>query len=223
MAGVAGATATSRGTARATLALVLFLSLAVGGVATWRYDLLDGRLDALLGGQAPADGDPGEPGDLEDPTTVAPPPGLDLPDVTVPDPVAVASSTGGSLDPGAVRRALAPYLLDPALGPHVRAAVAPLGGGPSGGGPGGGGPTFASGERPAIPASTTKVVTATAALLALGPERVFSTTARLGACGCSGPASDWGGRVRRPPRGASAHGENQCRHARSSRGAERRR
>jgi D-alanyl-D-alanine carboxypeptidase/D-alanyl-D-alanine-endopeptidase (penicillin-binding protein 4) len=144
--------------------LVLFLALVAGGVAAWRQGLLEGRLDALLGG-------PADPGDAGGPAAVAPPLGLDLPPVVAPDPVAAPSSPGGALDPEAVRRALAPYLDDPDLGRHVRAAVAPLGGGP---------PVFASGRRPAIPASTTKLVTATAALLALGPDHVFSTTARLG-------------------------------------------
>ena len=64
-----------------------------------------------------------------------------------------------------------PYLRDPDLGPHVRVAVAPLGDAPV---------TFASGSRPAIPASTTKLVTSVAALLALGPDHVFSTSVLLG-------------------------------------------
>lgn len=155
---------TSRGSLRATVALVLFLALAAGSVAAWRHDLLDGRLDALLGG-------PADPEDAEGPAAVAPPPGLDLPPVVAPDPVADPVSSGGRLDPEAVRRALAPYLDDPDLGRHVRAAVAPLDGGAT---------VFASGRRPAIPASTTKLVTSLAALLALGPDHVFSTTAHLG-------------------------------------------
>jgi serine-type D-Ala-D-Ala carboxypeptidase/endopeptidase (penicillin-binding protein 4) len=152
--------AASRGTVRATLVLALFLVLVAGGVATWRYDLLDGLRD-----------DPAGTGDLQDPVTVAPPPGLGLPSVTAPDPVADAAAPG-RLDPAAVRRALAPYLRDPDLGRRVLAAVAPLG---SAGDP------VLLGAGTAIPASTTKVVTSAAALLALGPERVFSTTARLGA------------------------------------------
>ena len=161
-------TGPSRGTVRATLVLVLFLVLVAGGVATWRSDLLDGRLDALLGTgpESPASSGPGG-----DPAAVAPPPGLDLPAVAAPGPVATASSTGGSLDTAAVRSALAPYLRDPDLGPHVRVAVAPLGDAPV---------TFASGSRPAIPASTTKLVTSVAALLALGPDHVFSTSVLLG-------------------------------------------
>ncbi|WP_323791940.1 D-alanyl-D-alanine carboxypeptidase/D-alanyl-D-alanine-endopeptidase [Nocardioides sp.] len=163
-AAAASSTGPSRGSVRATLALVLFLALVAGGVATWRYDLLDGRLDALIGTgpDAPATGDP---------AAVAPPPGLDLPPVVAPGPVADASSTGGSLDAAAVRSALAPYLRDPDLGRHVRVAVAPLGDAPV---------VFASGSRPAIPASTTKLVTTVAARLALGPDHVFSTSVRLG-------------------------------------------
>lgn len=150
--------------------LVFVLLLVAGGVATWRYDLLDAQLDSLLSSDdsTSSPGGPGDPGG--DPIAVAPPPGLVLPEVIAPGLVAQPSSTGGLLDADAVRRTLAPYLRDPDLGRHVRVAVAPLGGGPL---------TFASGQRPAIPASTTKLVTATAALLALGPEHVFATSTRI--------------------------------------------
>lgn len=163
----ASAPGPSRGSVRATVALVLFLALVGGGVVTWRQGLLDERLDALLGTapESPAAGPPG------DPVAVAPPPGLDLPAVVAPGPVAVASSTGGTLDPAAVRSALTPYLRDPDLGRHVRVAVAPLGDAPV---------AFALGSRPAVPASTTKLVTVVAALLALGPDHVFTTSVRLG-------------------------------------------
>ncbi len=150
------------GPVRATVVLVLFLALVVAGVATWRYDLLDGRLDGLLGSHppsAPADTD-------DDPVALAPPPGLDLPVVVAPGPAAPVASTKGRLDADAVRTALLPYLGDPDLGRHVRAVVAPLGDGRA---------VFTYGAGVAIPASTTKLVTSSAALLALGPEHVFST------------------------------------------------
>ncbi|CAN5217033.1 hypothetical protein BH09ACT12_BH09ACT12_09100 [soil metagenome] len=159
------------GSVRGTLVLVLLLALVAGGVATWRYDLLDGRLDSLFSGDGPSGGGPGALGDpTSDPVAVPPPPGLELPEVVRPDPVATPSSTGGLLDVTAVRRALAPYLRDPDIGRHVRVAVAPLGGGPV---------TFASGKQPAMPASTTKLVTSTAALIALGPDHVFPTSVRI--------------------------------------------
>ncbi len=157
----------SAGSLRATLAVVLVLVLAAGGLAAWRYDLLDGRLDSLLGTGDPAGG-PADPGG--DPVSVAPPPGLDLPRVVRPAPVAQPAATGGVLDARAVRRTLAPYLRDRDLGRHVRALVAPLGGGPS---------ALATGRAPAIPASTTKLVTSVAALLALGPDHVFLTSTAL--------------------------------------------
>ncbi|WP_300402394.1 D-alanyl-D-alanine carboxypeptidase/D-alanyl-D-alanine-endopeptidase [Nocardioides sp.] len=159
----------SGGSLRGTLVLVLVLLLVGGGVATWRYDLLDGPLDSLLGGDqadAPSSADVAS----SDPVSVAPPPGLQLPEVVRPDPVAQPSPTGGALDPAAVRRALAPYLRRADLGRHVRAEVALLGGGPA---------VFTAGEQPAIPASTTKLVTSTAALLALGSDHVFTTTTVL--------------------------------------------
>ena len=170
-----GSTQPDAGSVRATLAVVLVLVLAAGGLVAWRYDLLDarlgGRLDSLLGTGGPVDpgNDPGnEPGG--DPVSVAPPPGLELPPVVRPEPVGQTSLTGGVLDPRSVRRTLAPYLRDRDLGGHVRALVAPLGGGEA---------VFATGSGAAIPASTTKLVTSAAALLALGSDHVFSTSTVL--------------------------------------------
>ncbi|WP_139982666.1 D-alanyl-D-alanine carboxypeptidase/D-alanyl-D-alanine endopeptidase [Nocardioides litoris] len=141
---------------RGTLVLLLVLALVVGGIAAWRYDLLDRFRDAP---------DPGT-----EPAAVAPPPGVTVPGVVAPPAVAAASATTRSLDPAAVRRTLAPYLRDRDLGRHVLAEVAPLEGGPrfTSGGP----------RDTAIPASTTKVVTSTAALLALGPDHTFTTEVR---------------------------------------------
>ncbi|MGA8847433.1 MAG: D-alanyl-D-alanine carboxypeptidase/D-alanyl-D-alanine-endopeptidase [Nocardioides sp.] len=162
------------GSLRATLAVVLVLVLAVGGLATWRLDLLDtalgSRVEAWVGLGDPSE-PPADPGS-DDPVSVAPPPGLQLPAVARPEVVAQPSSTAGLLDPRAVRRTLEPYLRDDDLGRHVRALVGPLGGGPT---------VFAAGSRPAIPASTTKLVTGAAALLALGADHVFTTSTVLSA------------------------------------------
>ncbi len=146
-----------------TIVLVVVLALVAGGIAAWRYDLLDGRLDGILGASPSAD-------PSTDPASVAPPPGLDLPAVVAPPQPVSASASGGEVDVAAVRRALGGYLADPDLGPHVLAAVAPLAGGA---------PAYAAakgGKGVAIPASTTKLVTSTAALLALGPDHVFTTS-----------------------------------------------
>lgn len=140
---------------RRTIGILLVLALAIGGFATWRYDLVDRWLDR----------DQPSPG--ADPDTVAPPEGLELPPVTVPSPVADVLLPG-ALDAPAVRKALTPYLGDPDLGPHVLAAVAPLD-------PAEGRPVLI-GSGTAVPASTTKVVTSAAALLALGPDHTFETT-----------------------------------------------
>ncbi len=117
-------------------------------------------------------GTPGpRPFPSDDPAAVAPPEGLDLPPVVTPPVVAPAAPGKGALDGVAVRRTLLPYLEDADLGRHVLAEVAPLAGGE---------PTFVRGTDTAVPASTTKLVTTTAALLALGPDHVFETQVRAG-------------------------------------------
>lgn len=142
---------------RRTISWLLLLALVVGGVATWRYDLADPWLDGLL---------EREPAAAPQPQAIAPPPGLDLPALTAPPTVADAVTETARLSDAKVAAALAPYLDDPELGPHVLATVAPLAGGPA---------TFTRGAGGAIPASTTKLVTAAAALLTMGPDRTFDT------------------------------------------------
>jgi D-alanyl-D-alanine carboxypeptidase/D-alanyl-D-alanine-endopeptidase (penicillin-binding protein 4) len=147
---------------RGTLVLVLLIALVAGGIATWRYDLVE----RWRGDRAP-DGPAAPP----DPVAVAPPEGVEVPEVVAPPAVAVASDDGTGVDAAAVRRLLNRYLRSRDLGPHVLAEVAPLAGGPV---------TYTRGGAAdtAIPASTTKVVTSAAALLAMGPEEVFSTEVR---------------------------------------------
>lgn len=135
------------------LGALLVLALVGGAFATWRYDLVDRWLGEAS--ESPAE-----------PIAIAPPPGLDLPAVEAPPLVAEPIDDEARLSPAAVRRTLAPYLRDRDLGRHVLAAVAPLTGGPA---------VFTRGTDRAIPASTTKVVTAAAALLALEPDHRFET------------------------------------------------
>ena len=134
--------------------MVLVVALVAGGIATWRYDLLDRWLDD-------------EPEAPVEPAAIAPPPGLDLPPVDLPEAVARPLPERPRLDRAAIRRAVQSDLSDRDLGRHVLAVVAPLGAG---------GPAYTLGSGLAVPASTTKVVTSAAALYALGADHVFETT-----------------------------------------------
>lgn len=151
---------------RGWIAVVLVLVLLGGAAATWRLDLYDEYAAPLVDEWFGDGADPAPP----DPATVAPPPGLELPAVIRP-PDAAEPVDGAGLSTADIRAALAPYLDERDLGRHVVAAVAPLAAGP---------PTYVSGSGLAIPASTTKIVTATAALLALGADHTFETSVVAG-------------------------------------------
>ncbi|MBM9461030.1 D-alanyl-D-alanine carboxypeptidase/D-alanyl-D-alanine-endopeptidase [Nocardioides sp. zg-536] len=134
--------------------------LLVAAVVGWRTGWAEEQWDRWRNGTDPT----------QDPAAVAPPPELDLPEVVAPQAVGVPADTV-PLDKAAVAKALA-ALGDPALGRRVLAAVGPLEGS---------GVTYRKGPAAAvaIPASTTKVVTAAVALLLLGGEHVFETTTVL--------------------------------------------
>ena len=138
--------------------VVLVLAVLVAAAASYRFDL-GARWFGFEG-----------PDPSVDPAAVAPPPGLTLPPLVTPDPVAqpVTAVTGtgaGPLAPGRVERALARALRDDDLGPDVFASVAGLTG-PE---------LFSRGDGSAVPASTLKLLTGVAALETLGPAHVFST------------------------------------------------
>lgn len=133
---------------------LVVLALVAAAFATQGLDLSD-RLFGDSGAAAPA--------------TVQPPEGLKLAGQGVADPVA-AADTGGSVDPAAVRRALAPYASDAGLGSHAAVWVSELGTGTV---------VYRHGTGAVVPASTMKLLTTTAALQTLGPTARFTTTVRL--------------------------------------------
>jgi len=104
----------------------------------------------------------------QQPADVLPPEGLDLAAGTVAALVA-GTSSGGPLSVVAVRQAVAPYAGDDGLGGHVDVAVGELGSDRT---------VYRSGSGAVVPASTTKLLTTTAALEELGPMTRFRTTVR---------------------------------------------
>jgi D-alanyl-D-alanine carboxypeptidase/D-alanyl-D-alanine-endopeptidase (penicillin-binding protein 4) len=104
----------------------------------------------------------------KEPAAVLPPEGLDLAAGTIAPPVA-GTSSGGPLSVVAVRQAVAPYVGEEGLGRHVDVAVGELGSDRT---------VYRSGIGPVVPASTTKLLTTTAALEELGPMARFRTTVR---------------------------------------------
>ncbi|HET8605370.1 MAG TPA: D-alanyl-D-alanine carboxypeptidase/D-alanyl-D-alanine-endopeptidase [Marmoricola sp.] len=136
---------------------VLVLLILAAAVADWHYGLGD-RWWGSTPGTNPE----------TNPARVLPPEGLDLPRIAAAGPVAVPD-TGGQPSARKVARAVSPYLHARRLGRHVVVEVASLADGRV---------LFHHGRGPVMPASTTKLLTTTAALQTLGPMVRFSTTVR---------------------------------------------
>ncbi|MGN6251521.1 MAG: D-alanyl-D-alanine carboxypeptidase/D-alanyl-D-alanine endopeptidase [Marmoricola sp.] len=143
---------------RKALLVLVVLALLVG-VGQWRLDLT-GRL--RLADRLGLSGQDAGPAAVPAPTQLA------LPDQPAAAPVAVPVE-GGRVDAAAVRRALAPYVSAKALPRrHLDVVVADLAGRV----------VYRHGDGPVTPASTTKLLTSTAALEVLGSSRRFATTVR---------------------------------------------
>ncbi len=141
--------------------VVLVLAILACAGAAYRFDLGHRWLGT------------GEPDPDTAPAAVEPPSGLELPELTRPAAVASPLPGAGTLSPAKVRRAVGRYLRDRDLGKSVHAVVAGMSGRPA----------LSIGSDPAKPASTTKLLTATAALQELGPDHVFETTVVRGGAG----------------------------------------
>ena len=133
---------------------LLVLAILAGAAAAYRYDLGARWLGT------------GEPDPATAPAAVEPPSGLELPALTRPADVATPVPASGALAPAKVRRAVGPFLRDRDLGRSVHVVVAGMQGPPA----------LSVGAGPAMPASTTKLLTAAAALDVLGPGHEFETT-----------------------------------------------
>ena len=142
---------------RSTAGLVVLLLLAA--VASFRFDL-----GPRWFGFSP-------PSPVTEPAKVLPPPGLSLPGARKAAPVATPTALR-SVDPDAVRRVLARLVRSGRLGRRVAVDVAQLSDGRV---------VYRYGARLVTPASTLKLLTATAALEALGPDHRFTTKVVAGA------------------------------------------
>ncbi|MGD9958517.1 D-alanyl-D-alanine carboxypeptidase/D-alanyl-D-alanine endopeptidase [Nocardioides sp.] len=138
------------------LSVGLVLAVLAAAAATYHFDLGERWLGVTRADPA------------HNPAAVAPPAGLELPDLppaaSVADPI--EPSGAGTLSERAVRRAIGRQFENQDLGKRFAASISPLSGGA---------PVMVAGSGASIPASTTKLLTAMAALEAIDPGTTFAT------------------------------------------------
>ncbi len=160
--------------------VALVLALLASAFATYQWNLDErwfGASTPPLSPDPDTESDTGpengpENGPGAGPAAAVPPPaGVVVPLPASPEPVAmaVAAADDGRMAPRKLARLLDPLLADRDLGRHVVAAVADLSTGEL---------VYAKGDS-ARPASTTKLLTAAAALHVLGPDHRFTTSVVL--------------------------------------------
>lgn len=153
---------------RVAVGLVVLVLLVTAGVYLEVIPGFGGHSTPVAGAQSASPGTDDGPSSSATTASSAPPvPSIDLTPPAQPPPVLSRITATDDLSVAKIKRRVRPFLRDDALGPHVGFAVAQLGAT---------GMLWQHGTPPrVVPASTTKLLTTTAALATMGPQHRFTT------------------------------------------------